>query len=160
MTEGNLVSKRTTRAFVEDHHIVESCSVGQPKYESRRHSCGKEKDIEGKWSSASSVNQSEAPPDMEMESDGIGMASYGVDDLGKEGMACISVITVVFILTFSTVSKKLSLSPPKSDDEDKKDDEKQYFNFGEVITGNVYRSSFPRTEDYQFLQSLGLKTIV
>lgn len=32
-------------------------------------------------------------------------------------------------------------------------------NFGEVLPG-VYRSSFPRTEDYPFYKKLGLKTVV
>jgi hypothetical protein len=32
-------------------------------------------------------------------------------------------------------------------------------NFGTVIPG-FYRSGFPQTEDYEYLKSLGLKTIV
>ncbi len=32
-------------------------------------------------------------------------------------------------------------------------------NFGTVIPG-FYRSGYPQTEDYEFLKSLGLKTIV
>jgi tyrosine-protein phosphatase SIW14 len=33
-------------------------------------------------------------------------------------------------------------------------------NFGVVLPGTVYRSSFPRQEDFKFFQGLGLKTIV
>ncbi|KAG9240393.1 tyrosine phosphatase family-domain-containing protein [Calycina marina] len=33
-------------------------------------------------------------------------------------------------------------------------------NFGTVVEGKIYRSSFPVTDDFQFLQTLGLKTIV
>lgn len=33
-------------------------------------------------------------------------------------------------------------------------------NFGTVLSGAIYRSSFPQIEDFQFLGTLGLKTIV
>lgn len=33
-------------------------------------------------------------------------------------------------------------------------------NFGTVIPGLFYRSGYPQTEDYEFLKSLGLKTIM
>jgi len=176
MTEGNLVSKRTTRVYVEDHHIVENCTAGQMTFESqhRQRSQSKENDADkdkekekegqGRWSSASSIDQRETPPDLVTEFDGIGMVPYGVEDLGKEGRAHHSCDTFwILFLICSTVSKKLqapNVVKAKNEDEDKQDDEKPHFNFGEVIPGRIYRSSFPQMEDYQFLQTLGLKTVV
>lgn len=100
MTEGNLVSKRTTRVYVEDHHIVEHSTAGQMTYESQRQrSHSTEKDVEkekegqGRWSSASSVRDS--PSDTATEFDGIGMVPYGVEDHGKEGRANLICGTVV-----------------------------------------------------------------
>jgi len=88
MTEGNLVSKRTTRVFAENHHhIFDSCSASQMTYESQRRSRSQEKEKEGGWSSASSVHQMETPVDIGVETAGIGIVPYGVEDLGKEGMA-------------------------------------------------------------------------
>jgi len=138
MTAGNLVSKRTTRAFVEDHHhIVEGCSAGPIIHEKQRRSRSQEK--EGSWSPARSVKM-ETPVDIGAEFATNGMVACGVIDIGKE------------------VSKKLQAF--KAENDDQKDDEKDHFNFGEVMPGSIYRSSFPHTEDYQFLQTLGLKTIV
>jgi hypothetical protein len=105
MTEGNLVSKRTTRVYVEDHHIVENCTAGQMTYESQRRqrSLSTEKDVEkekegqGRWSSASSVDQRDTPPDIATEFDGIGMVPYGVEDHGKEGIARHIAIPLDFI---------------------------------------------------------------
>jgi hypothetical protein len=98
MTEGNLVSKRTTRIFVEDHHnIVESCSASQMTNELQRCSRSQEKEKEGRWSSTSSVIHMETPVDIGAEFAGIGMVPYGVEDLGKEGMAHNFVIPLGFM---------------------------------------------------------------
>ncbi|TVY82453.1 Tyrosine-protein phosphatase DSP1, partial [Lachnellula suecica] len=143
MTEGNLVSKRTTRVFAEDHHIEDTCTAAIMTSESKRHSRSPEREMEERrtWSSASSIDQRDH---RELLAD-IGLGSnetYGVEDLGEK----------------ATKKPKKSKSP-KGEDEDDKDDEK-VFNFGEVIPGSIYRGSFPHTQDYQFLQTLGLKTIV
>ena len=97
MTEGNLVSKRTTRAFVEDHHhIIEGCSAGQMIHEPQRRSRSQEKEKEGSWSSASSVKL-ETPVDIGAEFASNGMVPCGVVDLGKEGMAHNIAIPLDFI---------------------------------------------------------------
>jgi tyrosine-protein phosphatase SIW14 len=33
-------------------------------------------------------------------------------------------------------------------------------NFGAVVPGSVYRSSYPQAENFEFLKSLGLKSIL
>lgn len=85
MTEGNLVSKRTTRAFVEDHHhIIEGIGAGPIIHEQQRVSRCQEK--EGSWSPASSVKM-ETPVDIGAEFATNGMVACGVVDIGKEGMS-------------------------------------------------------------------------
>ena len=55
-----------------------------------------------------------------------------------------------------TVAKALQAAK----DAEKSRGEGRPINFGIVLPGAIYRSSFPMTEDFHFLGTLGLKTVV
>lgn len=57
---------------------------------------------------------------------------------------------------YSTVAKALQAAK----DAEKSRGEGRPINFGIVLPGAIYRSSFPMAEDFHFLGTLGLKTVV
>jgi tyrosine-protein phosphatase SIW14 len=65
---------------------------------------------------------------------------------------CTSYASRIHHGTFTDITIASSISPPMSTDG-------RPFNFGVVIPG-VYRSSFPKLHDFEYIKGLGLKTIV
>ncbi|KAF4624628.1 hypothetical protein G7Y89_g13539 [Cudoniella acicularis] len=139
MTVGHAISKRSTRTFVEEHHIMESGNGGQIMRESQIGSYSEEKIMtdskRNSWSSTKNIDLGRGSV-----SD-IGIDTYGLFPNTVEGIE-------------NEVPKSLQTIKSKAKEEGKP------LNFGIVVPGSIYRSSFPQTEDFQYLQSLGLKTIV
>jgi len=73
-------------------------------------------------------------------------------DLGKE-------VRDLFPKTAGDLSKQVKKSLQAANSSKAKVDG-QPLNFGVVLPGTIYRSSFPQIEDFQYLGTLGLKTIV
>ena len=48
----------------------------------------------------------------------------------------------------------------KEEKEKEKEKEKHHLNFGVIAPNAIYRSSFPQQEDFEYLGTLGLKSIV
>ncbi|KAH6674586.1 tyrosine phosphatase family-domain-containing protein [Halenospora varia] len=144
MTEGNAVSKRSTRIFTEEHHehhIMDIKKGVQSTNELQVGSYGEEKCLEDSKRESWSSNSSSKNTDLRKGSiSDIGM-DYGLLSNSVDGCE-------------HEVTKSLQAVKPKAKEEGKP------LNFGVVLPGMIYRSSFPQTEDFQFLQSLGLKTIV
>lgn len=60
-------------------------------------------------------------------------------------------------------TKALAKEKHKEKDKDKekeKEKEKHHLNFGVIAPNAIYRSSFPQQEDFEYLGTLGLKSIV
>jgi len=73
------------------------------------------------------------------------------DGMGKQGMIP-ALLATCGVLTVYTVAKVLQAA--------KNPVEGRPANFGVIIPGAIYRSSFPTAEDHTFLESLSLKTVV
>ncbi|RDW91512.1 hypothetical protein BP5796_02677 [Coleophoma crateriformis] len=136
-----MISRRSTRVFAQD---LESCDFGKGGG-SRPGSYCEDKEIEkdrlDRASRSSSVDQA----------DMVEATIIRTVDLGRD-------MHDMFPANYEDMDKQVARILQTSRAAGKKNQGRP-INFGDVIPG-VYRSSFPQTEDYEFLKSLKLKTIV
>jgi len=140
----NALSRRSGRAYEEDHGAIESGSTSRTMQESRNSSPHSEKDagtlMKGSRSGSVSID--------------IGLLSMPVTNLGKE-------LSSIFPRTVDDMEKHVIKSLEAASHASIKEEvHGKPLNFGVVLPGSVYRSSFPQQEDLKYLQSLGLKTIL
>jgi len=138
----NALSRRSGRTYEEDHGAIESTS--QTIQESRNASPHSEKDAgrstQGSRSGSVSID--------------IGLLSMPAVNLGKE-------LSNIFPRTAEAMGKHVTKSLEAANNASTKEKTPgKPVNFGVVLPGSVYRSSFPHEEDFKYLQSLGLKTIL
>ncbi|KAF8855056.1 hypothetical protein BDZ45DRAFT_692876 [Acephala macrosclerotiorum] len=134
----NIVSRRT-RAFVEEQNVMNPGNIQIPE---SRSTSGDELEAESpKGDSRTGATANAAvlfrPVVVDLGKDVSSLFSASLEEREKQ---------VVSVLQSARLATRA------------KTDERP-INFGEVITG-VYRSSFPGEEDFNFLSTLGLKTVL
>jgi tyrosine-protein phosphatase SIW14 len=156
MTEKVVVSKRSGRQYVE-YDMEEQSDEYQEKRTARHDEAGSEvRDWQGVATTATNSSQSSLEPSpMVRPADGL----QEVDTLVLGVQARQRSDSGPFRDAFHppTASQKLAYSMPEL--EKSLPVEGRPVNFGIVVPG-VYRSSFPQSEDYAFIEALKLKTIV
>ncbi|TAQ85072.1 hypothetical protein B7494_g6591 [Chlorociboria aeruginascens] len=141
-----IISRRSTRYFEQEQEGLEKGNAGSVALESR-YCCPagereREKEKQRKDTARSSSSDS-------------GVAWIGPNiDLGMD-------ITGLFPSTEKEMEKHVAkaIQVAKSLPIISKE-EGHHLNFGSVIPGKIYRSSYPEAEDFAYLGTLGLKTIV
>lgn len=134
------VSRRSTRLFVEEQQLMEAGIAGQLGYESRYPPCD-EKEREKPQREVVTSSRS------------IQVLRMPVVDLGK-------VLCPIFPTTSEGIAKQVIKSLQAANASTKAKTDSRPVNFGVVLPGSLYRSSYPTNEDYGYLDTLGLKTIL
>ncbi|KAG0651994.1 tyrosine-phosphatase [Hyphodiscus hymeniophilus] len=137
-TPATTISRRSTRLFLEDQEATAGGVTGQTERESRQASEEKEQE-------KSQKQQKRTPPSNSFEAPIIPMVDFGTDLRGIFPSALEDMNDHV---------DKVILASKKGRGEGRP------IEFGIVILDSVYRSSFPMVEDFQFLETLGLKTVI
>ncbi|KAM3074741.1 tyrosine-protein phosphatase siw14 [Clarireedia jacksonii] len=149
MAEGmsTQVSRRSTRVFVGEQEAMESGNAGAAMvtYDSRNGSILDEKDREKdkqqrdvRCSSHDSVLETSPIPSID--------AGRDLDGMLPSSSEAIETQVAKSLKAAKTLAKAKQEGRP--------------LNFGVIIPNMIYRSSFPQTEDFEYLGSLGLKSIV
>ena len=159
------ISRRSGRVYMEEHDCsVELSTVGQSQGHSAcssesRYGSGDERgDREkgsrvNKLSSSSSIDgygDDELIQMVDLGRDLRGLFPTTYDSMGKQGMTSPRVLpyyilTIIVTKLLQEAKNKIERHPP---------------NFGAIVPGAIYRSSFPAEQDYAFLASLELKSVV
>jgi len=134
------ISRRSTRLFVEEQQLMEAGNVVHMGYESR-YSSGDEKERDR--SQREAVTSSTTVEVLRMP----------VVDLGKK-------LCPIFPTTSEDVGKQVVKCLQAANASTKAKINSRPVNFGVVLPGTIYRSSYPTEEDYAFLATLGLKTVL
>jgi tyrosine-protein phosphatase SIW14 len=150
------VSRRSTRLWAGDGEALEK--TPQSMASDLKYSSSSDDDKE-----MASPEKRPAPgspklhmiPGMDLGVDISGMFPATSEDLGKQSMATTVLTDREHGLTRFTVSTCLQESNTCKSMLDGKP-----LNFGAVLPGSIYRSSFPAPENLPFLGTLGLKTIL
>ncbi|PMD44017.1 hypothetical protein L207DRAFT_525387 [Hyaloscypha variabilis F] len=132
------ISRRSNRLFVEEQQLLEAGKAGG--HESRQIS-GDEKERDRPQ--RETVSTSSSIKVLQMPVVELGMALCPIfpttsEDIGKQ---------VIKSLQVAKASAKVKTDA-------------RPINFGVVLPGSIFRSSYPSEEDYEYLDTLGLKTIL
>lgn len=156
------ISRRSTRFFIGEQDAMEAGIAGQTEREPRHGSEEQERPQKAQkpQRNVPSTTSTEGPiiPLVDFGKDLCGMFPTTVEDIDDHGtllMQCRSSFAAVHLLIPAPVVKSLQAVK-----KDKFRGEGRPINFGIVLPGAVYRSSFPMTEDFHFLGRLGLRTVV
>ncbi|KAJ4131418.1 tyrosine-protein phosphatase siw14 [Fusarium equiseti] len=126
-----MASKRNSRAFVDEStHITEGQTTPNGTQFRSRHG-------------SRSTSKDEVKQEME---EALSTMSR------KPSFTAVAMEASLSTSTSDSDSRSSSIAPPMSADG-------RPFNFGVVVPG-VYRSSFPKSHDFEYIKGLGLKTIV
>ncbi|PQE26152.1 tyrosine phosphatase protein [Rutstroemia sp. NJR-2017a BBW] len=141
------VSRRSTRVFAGEQEAMELGNGGTPMvaYDSRNSSIMDEKDRE-KDKQQRDVRCSSHDTALETSS----IASI---DAGRD-------ISGMVPSSSEAIENQLAKSLKAAKTLAKAKQEGRPLNFGVILPNTIYRSSFPQTEDFEYLGSLGLKSIV
>lgn len=142
-TTSTTISRRSTRIFLEQQDSMEVGAAGHMEHESRHGSEEKEQERPQR----AQKPQLKVPCPNSIEAPMIPLVDFGTDLCG------------VFPSTAGDMEDHIARSLQAAK-EDKSRGEGRPINFGIVVPGAVYRSSFPMTEDFHFLGTLGLKTVI
>lgn len=160
-TTSTTISRRSTRLFIEKQNAAEAGTAGQMELrESRNASEEKEQERPQKpqksQKRASPPNGTEGPimPMVDFGMDLSGLFPSALEDRKDQSTPCPARCDKSPTDTF-TVTKSLQASKA-----DKGRGEGRPINFGTVLPDAIYRSSFPMIEDFHFLETLGLKTVM
>ncbi|KAF7946623.1 hypothetical protein EAE96_009618 [Botrytis aclada] len=146
------ISRRSTRVFATEQEVMQSGNAGvvgvamvphEARYSSNQDEKDKEKDKKHREARSSSH---QSP----LQSADVGK------DLGTLFPAKIETITTQVTKSLDTTK---ALAKEKQKDKEK-EKEKHDLNFGVIAPNAIYRSSFPQQEDFEYLGTLGLKSIV
>jgi tyrosine-protein phosphatase SIW14 len=157
----NALLRRPGRTYDEEHVDMEPGRTTQREEGSRNPSPHSEKDIEmsNKESRSGSVSIDTGLLTMPVVNLGKELSDLfprTAEDMGKHGKSFVGNDDQI-TANMCAVIKSLEAANTVSTNEKFLD---RPLNFGVVLPGSVYRSSFPQEEDFSFLQGLGLKTIV
>ncbi|TGO28174.1 hypothetical protein BPAE_0031g00390 [Botrytis paeoniae] len=146
------ISRRSTRVFATEQEVMQSGNAGvvgvaMVPHEARYSSNQDEKDKEKDKKHREARSTSHQTP---LKSADVGK------DLGTLFPAKIE--TIATQVTKSVDTNKASAKEKQKDKE--KEKEKHDLNFGVIAPNAIYRSSFPQQEDFEYLGTLGLKSIV
>lgn len=145
----SMASKRNSRAFVDEStHITEGQTTPNGTQFRSRHgsrSTSKEEVKQEMEEALSTMSRTPSFTAVAME------ASLSTSTSDSDSR-CTFYASQIHHGTFTDMTIASSISPPMSTDG-------RPFNFGVVIPG-VYRSSFPKSHDFEYIKGLGLKTIV
>lgn len=129
------ISRRSIRYFTESEGHVENGSP-ESQYSTSNDETDKEKSQREARTSSTNIEAAMMPMvDLGKDLSGLFPA---LEDMGKH-------VTISLQVAKASSKSKVDGRP---------------LNFGTVLPNAIYRSSFPQTEDFQFLGTLGLKTIV
>jgi tyrosine-protein phosphatase SIW14 len=134
----SMASKRNSRAFVDDHtHITRGQQIpNNTQFRSRQGS------------------RSTSKEDMKQEVEEV------INMNRSQSITAVAMETSLSAQTSDSDSRSSSISRGRiQPSEHVKSFDGRPFNFGIVIPG-VYRSSFPKSHDFEYIKGLGLKTIV
>ncbi|KAE9377774.1 hypothetical protein N431DRAFT_329579 [Stipitochalara longipes BDJ] len=132
------ISRRSTRLFVEEQQLLEA---GYVVGHESRYPPGDEKE------------RDRPQRETVISSSSIKLLRVPTVDLGKA-------LCPIFPTTPEDIGKQVikSLQAAKASTKAKTDS--RPVNFGVVLPGSIFRSSYPSEEDYEYLDTLGLKTIL
>ncbi|KAF7913118.1 uncharacterized protein EAE98_011669 [Botrytis deweyae] len=148
------ISRRSTRVFATEQEIMQPGNAGvagvamashEARYSSNQDEKDKEKEKDKKHREARSSSH-QSP----LQSADVGK------DIGTLYPAKTE--TIATQVTKSVDTTKASAKEKQKDKE--KEKEKHDLNFGVIAPNAIYRSSFPQQEDFEYLGTLGLKSIV
>ncbi|TGO12556.1 hypothetical protein BTUL_0086g00310 [Botrytis tulipae] len=146
------ISRRSTRVFATEQEVMQPGNAGvagvaMAPHEARYSSSQDEKDKEKDKKHREARSSSHQSP---LQSADVGK------DLGTLYPAKTE--TIATQVTKSVDTTKASAKEKQKDKE--KEKEKHNLNFGVIAPNAIYRSSFPQQEDFEYLGTLGLKSIV
>ncbi|KAM0132816.1 hypothetical protein ACHAO1_006561 [Botrytis cinerea] len=152
------ISRRSTRVFATEQEVMQSgnasvAGVAMAPHEARYSSSQDENDKEKDKKHREARSSSHQTP---LQSADVGK------DLGALFPAKIETIAAQVTKSVDA-TKALAKEKHKEKDKDKekeKEKEKHHLNFGVIAPNAIYRSSFPQQEDFEYLGTLGLKSIV
>lgn len=152
---GSAISRRSTRMYKEENAYNEAGN-SSTMLESRTPSVD-ENDQPQRDQSASTSFQTRLAPRVDLGLDLCGIFPTTADDMGKEGNGHSNSHSVTFHLR-RAVAKRLQQAAHISTRQASVDGKP--LNFGVVLHNSIYRSSLPLEADFQYLETLGLKTIL
>ncbi|ESZ97077.1 hypothetical protein SBOR_2507 [Sclerotinia borealis F-4128] len=141
------ISRRSTRIFVGEQEAMELGNAGigmvphDNKYGTTQDEKSKEKDKQHREGRSSS-HQSH------LQALGVPVVEFGRD------------LSPLFPSTSEAIATQVTKSLAAANALAKEKQEGRPLNFGVILPHAIYRSSFPQQEDFEYLKSLGLKSIV
>ncbi|TPX17097.1 uncharacterized protein E0L32_003215 [Thyridium curvatum] len=150
---GNMVSKRSVRAYVEDEdqcQVVDTTSKRNSRCE--EDSSASSATTTRRASTSSSRTGSDISSASHPEQATVDLGAELEELLGPEGATTSGEVGVLLADFGEALSLPKRFSVPSTR-------AGQPINFGMVVPG-VYRSSYPQAQDYDFIRSLKLKSIV
>ncbi|KAF7905038.1 uncharacterized protein EAF01_005559 [Botrytis porri] len=148
------ISRRSTRIFATEQEVMQSgnaSAVGitmvphEARYSSSQDEKDREKEKDKKHREARSTSH---------------QTPLKSADVGKD-LGTLFPAKIETIATQATKSVDTTKALAKEKQKDKeKEKEKHDLNFGVIAPNAIYRSSFPQQEDFEYLGTLGLKSIV
>lgn len=153
----SMASKRNSRAFVDDHaHPTEGQQTpNNTQFRSRQgsRSASKEDMKQEVEEVISSMNRSQSATTVAME------PSLSTQSSDSDSRCMYPIYHIYRPVTNTSTASSISRGGRVQSSEHVASLDGRPFNFGIVIPG-VYRSSFPKSHDFDYIKGLGLKTIV